>query len=133
VNPELVATILWIAFAVAIVLGLVSIRVTDRNISLVAGIVSTAVLAGFSWLAGFSIGPFTIALPVLLTATIISRGAALLVRILVVVLAAGVYWLVTWRSQQFGTWWPFILPGLCALAYLAVFLRFRLRRHDRPA
>ena len=81
-NPELVATILWIAFAGAIVLGLVSIRVTDRNISLVAGIVSTAVLAGFSWLAGLSIGPFTIALPVLLTATIISRGAALLVRIL---------------------------------------------------
>lgn len=114
-------------------LGLVAIRVTDRNISLVAGIVSTAVLTGFSWLAGFSIGPFTIALPMLLTATIISRGAALVIRILLVVLAAGVYWIVTWQSQPFGTWWPFILPGLCALAYLGVFLRFRLRRHDSPA
>jgi hypothetical protein len=133
VNPELVATILWSAFAGAIVLGLISIRVTDHNISLVAGIVSTAVLTGFSWLAGFTIGPFTIALPVLLTATIVSRGATLLVRIVLVVLAAGVYWVVTWQSQQFGTGWPFILPGLCALAYLAVFLRLRLRPHDRPA
>lgn len=132
-NPELVATILWIAFAVAIVLGLVSIRVTDRNISLAAGIVSTALLTGFSWLAGFTIGPFTIALPVLLTATVISRGAAVLVRILLVVLAAGVYWVVTWQSQEFGSWWPFILPGLCTLAYLAVLLRFHLGRHDRPA
>jgi hypothetical protein len=132
VNPDLVATILWITFAGAIVLGVVSIRVTDRNVSLVAGIFATAVLAGFSWLAGFSIGPFTIALPVLLTATIISRGAALLIRILVVVLAAGTYWVVTWQFQQLGTWWPFILPGLCALAYLAVFLRFRLRSRALP-
>ena len=132
-NPELVATILWTAFAGAIVLGVVSIRVTDRNVSLLAGIVATVVLTGFSWLAGFTIGPFTIALPVLLTATIISRRAALVVRILLVVLAAGVYWVVTWPSQQLGTWWPIILPGLCGLAYLAVFLRFRLRQRDRPA
>lgn len=129
-NPDVVATILWIAFALAIVLGFIAIRVTDRTASWIAAIVATALLVGFSWLTGFSIGPFTVALPVLLTATITSRGAPLIVRILVIGLAAGVYWVVTWEFQQFGSWWPLVLPGLCALAYVAAFLLYRLRRPD---
>jgi hypothetical protein len=130
VNPDLVATILWIAFAVAIVLGLIAIRVTDHTVSWVGGTVATALLMGFSWLAGLSIGPFTVALPVLLTATIISRGAPFIVRIVVIGLAAAVYWVVTWEFQQFGSWWPLVLPGLCALAYAAAFVLHRLRRRD---
>lgn len=129
-NPDVIATILWIAFTAAIVLGLIAIRVTDRTVSWVAGIVATALLVGFSWLAGFSIGPFTVALPVLLTATITSRGAPLIVRILFIGLAAGVYWVVTWEFQQFGSWWPLVLPSLCALAYVTAFLPNRLRRPD---
>jgi hypothetical protein len=119
----MIATVLWLAFAGAIILGLFAIRVTDRNVSWIAGIVATALLVGFSWLAGFTIGPFTIALPVLLTATVTSRGSPLVVRMFLVALAAGVYWLVTWPSQQLGSWWPLVLPALCAVAYVVAFLR----------
>jgi hypothetical protein len=133
VSPDLVAATLWIAFACAIVLGLVAIRVTDRTISWIAGILATALLVGFSWLAGLSIGPFTIALPVLLTATVASRGAPLAGRILLIAAAAGIYWLVTWQLQPAGGWWPLVLPALCALAYLAAFSLSHLRRPDRLA
>ena len=129
----MVAAILWLAFASALVLGLIAIRVTDRKVSWIAGIVSTALLVGFSWLAGLSIGPFTIALPLLLTAIITSRGAPLVVRMFLVALAALGYWFVTWPFQSLGSWWPFILPGICALAYLAAILVSQLRRRERPA
>jgi hypothetical protein len=133
VSPDLVATILWIAFACAIFLGLVAIRVGDRTISWIAGIIATVLLVGFSWLAGLSIGPFTIALPVLLTATITSRGAPPAVRILLIAAAAGIYWLVTWQLQPVGSWWPLVLPALSAIAYLAAFLLSHLPRPDRVA
>jgi hypothetical protein len=128
VSPDLIAAILWIAFACAIVLGLIAIRVSDRTTSLIGGIIATALLVGFSWLAGLSIGPFTIALPVLLTATIASRRAPLAVRILLVAVAAGIYRLVTWQLQPIGSWWTLVLPALCALAYAAAFLLSRVRR-----
>jgi hypothetical protein len=128
VSPDLVATILWIAFGCAIALGLIAIRVTDCTISWIAGIIATALLVGFSWLAGLSIGPFTIALPVLLTATITSRGAPLAIRIVLIGLAASIYWLVTWRLQPIGSWWPLVLPALCAAGYAAAFLLSRVRR-----
>jgi hypothetical protein len=131
VSPDLVATILWIAFASAIVLGLVAIRVTDRSISWIAGIVATALLVGFRWLAGLSIGPFTIALPVLLTATVASRGAPLAIRMLLVALAAAIYWLITWQLQPIGSWWTLVLPALCAAGYAAAFVLSRRRRADR--
>jgi hypothetical protein len=118
----MIAAVLWLAFAGAIILGLFAIRVTDRNVSWIAGIVATALLVGFSWLAGFTIGPFTIALPVLLTATVTSRGAPLLVRMLVIALAAGVYWLVTWPLLQFANW-TLVLPALCAVAYVVAIRR----------
>jgi hypothetical protein len=127
----MIATVLWLAFAGAIILGLFAIRVTDRNVSWIAGIVATALLVGFSWLAGFTIGPFTIALPVLLTATVTSRGSPLVVRMFLVALAAGVYWLVTWPSQL-GSWWPLVLPALCAVAYVVAFLRSP-RRGGEPS
>ena len=129
----MVAAILWLAFASALVLGLIAIRVTDGKVSWIAGIVSTALLVGFSWLAGLSIGPFTIALPVLLTTIITSRGAPLVVRMFLVALAAFVYWFVTWPIQSLGSWWPFILPAICALAYLAAILVSQLRQPARPA
>ena len=129
----MVAAILWLAFAAALVLGLIAIRVTDRKVSWIAGIVSTALLVGFSWLAGLSIGPFTIALPMLLTAIITSRGAPLVVRTFLVALAAFVYWFVTWPFQSLGRSWPIILPGICALAYLAAILVSQLRQPARPA
>jgi hypothetical protein len=128
VSPDLVAAILWIAFGCAIVLGLIAIRVSDRTISWIAGITATVLLVGFSWLAGLSIGPFTIALPVLLTATIASRGAPLAVRSVLVAVAAGIYWLVTWQLQPIASWWPLVLPALCAVAYAAAFLLSRVRR-----
>jgi hypothetical protein len=118
----MIAAVLWLAFAGAIILGLFAIRVTDRNVSWIAGIVATALLVGFSWLAGFTFGPFTIALPVLLTATVTSRGAPMLVRMLVIALAAGVYWLVTWPLLQFANW-TLVLPALCAVAYVVAIRR----------
>lgn len=127
-SPDVVAAILWIAFGCAIVLGLIAIRISDRTISWIAGITATVLLVGFSSLAGLSIGPFTIALPVLLTATIASRGAPLAIRILLIVLAAAIYWLVTWQVQPIGSWWPLVLPALCALGYAAAFLLSRLPR-----
>jgi hypothetical protein len=85
-------------------------------------------LVGFSWLAGLSIGPFTIALPVLLSATIASRGAPLRIRFLLIAAAAAIYWLVTWQLQPAGSWWPLVLPALCGLAYAAAILVSRLHR-----
>jgi len=128
VNPELVATIVWLVLASGIVVGFIAIRTRDRNVSWVTGIVATMLLVAFSWAAGFSIGPFTIALPVLLTATITSRGAPVVVRILFIAAAAVVYWLVTWKFQQSG-YWPLVLPGLCASAYLGAILLQRHRTH----
>ena len=132
-SPYLVATLLWVAFATSILLGIVAIRVTDRTISWTAGIVATALLVGFSWLAGLSIGPFTIALPMLLTATVASRGAPLAIRILLIALAAAIYWLVTWQLQPIGSWWPLVVPAVCAAGYAAGFVLSRRRPADRLA
>jgi hypothetical protein len=67
-----------------------------------AALLSTVLLIAFSLAAGFSIGPFTILLPVLLTQYSSAAAWGLLLRVLVVAAAAATYWLIIWGFRTNG-------------------------------
>jgi hypothetical protein len=126
------------AFGGGLLLGLIAIRVSDMRAAWAAGLLSSALLVGFSLAAGFSIGPFTIALPVLVTALFVSRGMGLLRRVLIIGAVGAAYWLITWgfgpmRQEQSGA--LLVLSGLIAAAYLAaiVLVVIRLQDADGPS
>jgi hypothetical protein len=121
-----IANLLWAGLGLGVLLGLIGIRVSDRRAAWTAALLSTAILIAFSLAAGFSIGPFTIAFPVLLTAIFLSRGMGLLLRALVVAVAAATYWLIIWRFGSPGA--LLMLSGLLAAAYLAAVVWVVTRR-----
>jgi hypothetical protein len=130
----MIANLLWLSFWLGVLLGLVAMRVSDKRLSWQAAILATILLLAFSWGGGLSIGPLTIALPVLLTAMVVTQGMAAAPRIVVIAGAAAAYWLATWGlgpMRQANPEAPILLTGFCAASYLVALVYPRFRPSER--
>ena len=131
----MIATVLWAAFAAAIVGAAVGLNwsIGDRRSSgLGLLLASTLVLLGFSFAAGFSIGRFTTAIPVLLVGALVGAGRGWRALLALLLPAAATYiacsWLVTPLMVEgrlpvwlFGAW-AIPLYGLLSLIGFGVSL-----------
>jgi hypothetical protein len=117
-----VATVLWTGFVIALVLGAVGVlRSPDRS-GLTLAFVASLLLAGFSFAAALSIGPFTMALSALITAGAVGRGLPRTTWSFVAALAAVGSWFLIWTTvTPLAGASPFLVPIFCALAYVIAF------------
>lgn len=114
----LIASVLWTSLVTSLVgavVGAAGVTRGRRASGFGLLLASTLALLAFSFAAGFTIGRFTAAIPVLLIGLMLSLGRGRLVVLLAVVTAAGVYvacsWLLTGRVVEgklpawlFGAW-----------------------------
>jgi hypothetical protein len=131
VDPGALEAVLWIALVAAVVLAVPGVM-HGGAAGLLAAALASAVLLVFSFLAGFSIGPFTVAVAVAITALAVTQGTRWRSQALAV--AAVVYLLVIWvlpRVAQTGL--TSVAGGivevaiLCGMAYVvAASIRFPL-------
>jgi hypothetical protein len=122
VDPTTLAAVLWIAFVAALVVGVAGV-VRGGSAGLLAAALASAVLLTFSFLAGFSIGPFTVAVAVAITALAVTRGTQWRPQALAV--AAVVYLLLIWVLPRIGQTGLMSVAGgtvavaiLCGMAYV---------------
>jgi hypothetical protein len=119
----LVAAVLWSGFVGALVLGAVGVWLSPNRSGLTLALVASALLAGFSWAAALSIGPFTMALPALITALAAGRGLPRTTWAFVAALGAVAAWLLVWSTfLPLVALSPLLVPLLCGLAYLIAFV-----------
>lgn len=131
----MIATVLWAAFTAAIVGAAVGLNwaFTDRRSSGLGLLFAiTLMLLGFSLAAGFSIGRFTTAIPVLLVGAMVGVGRGWVAVLALLLVAAATYlacsWLLTPLMLEgrlplwlFGAW-AIPLYGLLALIGFSVSL-----------
>jgi hypothetical protein len=130
----IVATVLWFGLAAGLGLGIWGLTSRQPAIALAAGAVGTAVIIVFSWLAALSIGPFTIALAVALTALVATRGLASWARIAALAVGLAIYYVVVWAVPPVQPASLIVIPGMCFLTYAAaVFVRIRQSTVHRTA
>jgi hypothetical protein len=122
VDPDTVAAALWIAFVTALVVGVAGV-VRGGSYGLLVAALASAVLFAFSFLAGFSIGPFTVAIGLAITALAVTRGTAWRAQALAV--AAVLYVLLIWVLPRIGQNALMSVAGgivaiaiLCGMAYV---------------
>jgi hypothetical protein len=122
----LLAVFLWLAMATGLGLGIWSLVSKSPNVALTAGAMACAVIIAFSWVAALSIGPFTIALAVVLTALVTTRGLSWWARIVALVAGLTIYYLAVWAIPPIQPASALVLPTLCGLAFaVAALSRFR--------
>ena len=101
---QLIATILWSGFAVALIAllaGLLLAQAGHRNSALAFLFAAVAGTLTFSFIAGFSIGGFTAVIPVLVCGYVIGMGRGSKAVGTCVLGAAVVYLLLSWLVQPF--------------------------------
>jgi hypothetical protein len=78
----------------------------------------------FSFITGFSIGRFTVLVPLVVTAFAVSYGRGLCLQLAGYAAAVGLYLLLAWLRPEWSYDWgmSFELP-LCTIAYAIAFLR----------
>jgi hypothetical protein len=108
-------------FVVGVIIG--AIRLSTSYRSAVATL-CLATVGGFvfSFLTGFSIGRFTVVLPLVTTAFAVSYGRGRLVQGLAHAAAILIYLLLAWVVVAISWGIPIEVP-LCAVTYVAAFLR----------
>lgn len=124
----MIATVLWAAFTAAIVGAAVGLNwsFNDRRSSGLGLLFASAlVLLGFSFAAGFSIGRFTTAIPVLLVGAMVGAGRGWVAVHTLLLLAAATYIACSWfltplmLEGRLPLWlfgaWAIPLYGLLAL------------------
>lgn len=124
----LIATVLWLCLAAGLGLGIWGLTSKQPAVALTAGAVGTALIMLFSWMGALSIGPFTIALAVVLTALVATRGLAWL--------AAGLatYYVDVWAIPPAQPASLVVIPAVCLLTYVAAaFVRIRPSTVDSTA
>jgi len=84
---------------------------------------ASALLAGFSWAAALSVGPFTLALPAIVTALATGRGLPRTTWAFVTALGAVAAWLLVLSGiGPLAGLTGLLVPVLCAAAYLVAFV-----------
>ena len=108
-------------FLVGFILGTTLLPTTYRT---ALAILSLGTVGGFvfSFLTGFSIGRFTVVLPLVTTAFAVSYGRGRLLQGLAHAAAILIYVLLAWIVVATGWGIPFELP-LCMVAYVLAFRR----------
>jgi hypothetical protein len=129
-----VATVLWFCFAAGLGLGIWGLIAKRPEVALTAGSVGTALIVLFSWLGGLSIGPFTIALAVILTTLVTTRGLPWWARALALAVGFSIYYVVVWATPSVQPASLMVIPAVCFLTYAgAAFVRIRQSTVRRAA
>jgi hypothetical protein len=129
VDPGILEAVLWIALVAALVLGIPG-AMHGGSGGLLAAAVASAVLLTVSFLAGFSIGPFTAGIAVAITVIAVTHGTRWREQALAV--AAVVYLLLIWVLPRVARTGLTSVAGgivevaiLCGMAYVvAASIRF---------
>jgi hypothetical protein len=130
----LVATVLWLCLAAGLGLGIWGLTSRQPAVALTAGSVGTALVILFSWLGALSIGPFTIALAVVLTALVTTRGLAWWARLAALAVGLAIYYVVVWAIPPIQPVSLEVIPVVCFLTYAAAaFVRIRQSPVHRTA
>lgn len=130
----LVATVLWLCLAAGLGLGIWGLTSRQPAVALTAGAGGTALIIVFSWLGALSIGPFTIALAVVVTALVATRGLAWWVRIAALAVGPAIYYVAVWATTPIQPTSLVVIPAICFLTYAAAaFVRIRLSTLHRTA
>ncbi len=131
---EVVATVLWFCFAAGLGLGTWGLIAKRPLVALTAGSIGTALIILFSWFGGLSIGPFTIALAVMLTSLVTTRGLAWWARAVALAVGFGFYYAVVWAIPSAQAAALVVIPAVCFLAYAgAAFVQIRQSTVRRAA
>lgn len=130
----LIATVLWLCLAAGLGLGIWGLTSKQPAVALTAGAVGTALIMLFSWMGALSIGPFTIALAVVLTALVATRGLAWWARIAALAAGLAIYYVDVWAIPPAQPASLVVIPAVCLLTYVAAaFVRIRPSTVDRTA
>jgi hypothetical protein len=130
----LVATVLWLSLAAGLGLGIWGLTSSQPAVALTAGSIGTALIILFSWMGGLSIGPFTIALAVVVTALVATRGLAWWARIGALAVGLSFYYVDVWAIPLVQPASLVVIPAVCLLTYaVAAFVRIRQSTVHRTA
>jgi hypothetical protein len=117
------SVIAWASLGVFLVGLVVGSTLLPSSHRLGLAILFLATLSGFafSFLAGFSIGRFTVVLPLVATAFAVTYARSWWLQVLAYTTAIGTYLLLAWLITGISWGIPIELP-LCFLAYVVAFL-----------
>ena len=116
-GSTVLATILWAGFAVGVGFGVAALVLRPDAPALACAVASVVLLGAFSFLAGFSIGPFTAAIPAALTGLAATRRRRADSRAAAVLVGLAAYLATVWLSpRDYGL---VLLPPLELLALIA--------------
>jgi hypothetical protein len=115
---ELVGIVLWAGLAVGLALGVLAVTAHADGTVLGSGLVSVALITGFSWLAVLSIGPFTIAAAVLVASGVLTRRYRPALRAAGMAAGFAAYVLITWTPWPARSLALIILPAASVLGVL---------------
>jgi hypothetical protein len=118
------SVVAWASLAIFVVGFIVGATLLPTSYRTALAVLFSATVGGFvfSFLTGFSIGRFTVVLPLVSTAFAVSYGRGRLLRGLAHAAAILIYVLLAWIVVATGWGIPIELP-LCALAYVLALLR----------
>ena len=113
----MLATILWAGAGLGVLLAVAALVAASDAAAVAAGLASVVLLGGFSFAAGFSIGPFTAAIPAVLTALVATRHRRADLRAAAALVALAVYLATVWLpARDYGL---VLLPPLELLSLIA--------------
>ena len=117
------SVIVWASLGVFIVGLVVGATLLPRSYRSALGILFLATISGFvfSFLTGFSIGRFTVFLPLVATAFAVTYARSWRLQVLVYAAAIVIYLALAWVIIGISWGIPIELP-LCCLAYVVAFL-----------